>query len=1490
MLAHLLIALGLVAEAWAVDEAEWLFNVSTLPPRKRVATVEEALKTYSRKHCGLLLGALLSGDEEIKMLLPQIQRQLHLLVREEDAEYLAKRFDDVEGAELRDWLLDLLGFCGRKGFEELKKIYKHAKTKRERIGALRAMGNLMVPEAVGFLEKVKKRAKGFAEREACDFAEARLRWQTRQLKDEPRPRSSHPLVNLKRGAEKIKEALRQGGTLVLASQDIPRAEELLKELGVRAPTGGSITSSQHTKFWLEDFHPLVAYPFDFFYEDIRRRCFTAYSWSGWDRRQVAPLRLEEKPERAVVVIQEKVLGKGRVIFNGLAVRDVRMGAKLGIPERDPWEENLEWFHGDKEISRFLYLWEAREDFVSDHTPWGKPLWGGAIRVAIVTPNYNARDVVEFAQRLEMEYEHLPYKWAGKKGFAHGTQVGRLTPPSWEIIERVVRSRRDVIVLAGRAMPGVSGTQSWSSLPLSYREALLRLMRERGIGIMISGENGPLEKIPEEANRTRFRTLAGEITRVEWGKGRLACMARLSREPERYKVPGAFGRTMFLNAYDYWAQEVVKQIAWAGRREPPIDVLSVSVAPERTIELQVRNVSHNAAEGKLSVALRNLFGRVAGKVNSEVELDPGESRKLRLVLSELYAGFFLAEVQIRDKEGRSLGWGAFELRVPGEVEIVDLLFDKAVYKPGDEMVIKPVLKGKLRDGARGEVEVVDLYGRECGRWEGQVSSKNPMLRVKVKRPLWRYVYVRVWLRGTKLLTHFQKPWIVDVPPPTKDFPYSAWSEMMKIPNQIPATKLAGIDWLNADPETCLRNGLSVWLVGFGHIGLGHHAPMMNYQRNPNPLGPTFHQWRVNFIPQRLPELMRAGIRAIIDGDEESLGGEYGFHPASLHEFRKEMKVLYGSLEHLNEVWQTPFKSWSEVMPMLRRDVAGRESLAPMVELRMFMDTAYLHHIEFDRFVAESMGYEDVKLGLSTSYGGFADGWDIWKASKMLTCMIRQGTRNREKFYSWKRPDMVLGRWSGGYYPDHIPTGHFMPWHQLFHGSTVYATWSAAVGSDLCIWRADGSPRDGVGIAARELREIWTGPATMIRHSRRVDPLIGIHYSRASQMASAVDWKGAAWASGSNLENCLEMLGHQFRWISYEELELGFCDSWKGQCLFLPLSICLSDGEVEALKRFVSRGGVLVVDCDAGSRDGHGGPAGEGRLAGVLGSRWLPGPSYKGKLKLRLSVQGLPGEIEFTQSYKRIGVLTTGKAHGAIVFGAKKFPAWIVNKYGKGKAITLNFLPWKTKFSQEIIRAVLREAGVEYLVSVREKREEMEGVERIHFEDGPVRYTGLIYFVRVRGGWGPLRVSDEEARTEHEVEVRFPLKSHLYDVRSKRYIGETDRVELRLLPGQAHLFAHLPYRVKALKVTVPADSSVRGAAQLQFRVVPAVSVGAPHTVRIQIFDPTGRERPEYSRVLYLAEGKGGLDVPLAPNDPPGQWRVVATEAVSGIKAEKRWEVTR
>jgi hypothetical protein len=71
------------------------------------------------------------------------------------------------------------------------------------------------------------------------------------------------------------------------------------------------------------------------------------------------------------------------------------------------------------------------------------------------------------------------------------------------------------------------------------------------------------------------------------------------------------------------------------------------------------------------------------------------------------------------------------------------------------------------------------------------------------------------------------------------------------------------------------------------------------------------------------------------------------------------------------------------------------------------------------------------------------------------------------------------------------------------------------------------------------------------------------------------------------------------------------------------------------------------------------------------------------------------------------------------------------------------------------------------------------------------------------------------------------------------------------------------------------------------------GAPvdlSVVRVEVFDPAGKLARHYSGNVTVRDGRARFQIPFALNDAPGQWRLRARDAVSGLRAEQPVRVSR
>jgi len=76
-----------------------------------------------------------------------------------------------------------------------------------------------------------------------------------------------------------------------------------------------------------------------------------------------------------------------------------------------------------------------------------------------------------------------------------------------------------------------------------------------------------------------------------------------------------------------------------------------------------------------------------------------------------------------------------------------------------------------------------------------------------------------------------------------------------------------------------------------------------------------------------------------------------------------------------------------------------------------------------------------------------------------------------------------------------------------------------------------------------------------------------------------------------------------------------------------------------------------------------------------------------------------------------------------------------------------------------------------------------------------------------------------------------------------------------------------------------------AEIGFAVDSPAGTGVFH---VEVTDPAGKVAAQYSGNFFGAEGRGGIDIPFAVNDSPGNWEVRVRDLLTGNAARSTIEV--
>jgi len=446
--------------------------------------------------------------------------------------------------------------------------------------------------------------------------------------------------------------------------------------------------------------------------------------------------------------------------------------------------------------------------------------------------------------------------------------------------------------------------------------------------------------------------------------------------------------------------------------------------------------------------------------------------------------------------------------------------------------------------------------------------------------------------------------------------------------------------------------------------------------------------------------------------------------------------------------------------------------------------------------------------------------------------------------------------------------------LFHGFTAgaYIFWQYSIlNPDYRFCQSAESIR----AALEEIRD--GGIARLLRTAERDNDGLAIHYSFPSIHGSWIvdghttgpeegigEGAGPTYrkfeANRDGWVNLLKDLGFGFDFLARQQIEAGELVRRKFRALILPFSVAVTDRELRAIREFVEAGGVLIADGQAGVMDGRARWLEQGALDGLFGIR-RPAPARGEQLASSDPEKGL----------QAVAAKALAELGGS--------PAVLVSEHGAGKAVYLNFFlssyvedrrerregRWK-----ELVGRGLGWAGLKPAYRVLgEGGRPLDDFLLASYRQGSARYLGLLK-------------NDDVEVTAARFTVDLGGPWHVYDVRQKRYLGRAAAIRDTIRTAEPRLYALLPAPVAAVRLEAPAHARRGDKVSCRMRV--GGGQNQDWVILFRLYRPDGSLAHEYSDNLAARAGSASVEFRLALNDPPGRWRLAATEAVSGRRAER------
>ena len=1179
-------------------------------------------------------------------------------------------------------------------------------------------------------------------------------------------------------------------------------------------------------------------------------------------------------------------------------------------------------------------------------PWAKKLAGGPLRAVILCPRWCAYETMELARRLDLDVRHIYFDTRGLISdarswpYTFNTGVGPtgLGAASIRALGICMDPEVDLFLCAGVAGPAV---------PEGCRKAVLRHVRA-GRGLLLVGSGGwPKDLFALETPETAEAVLSALPWQQVPGyredeRGRIGTGAPLAAY--RYGQGRVLDLKVKLNTY---SSLVPRNDATEGLRGATDRCLALCA--KAALAATDYRPSHTIEFGNLDADGRSVGARVSpappAKSSLLVRIQDDLDRELlmhsfalpldgdRLPLPRLPAGRkCFIDVALRDGEARCIDFTSAVLpEIAGpSLERISLSPSTLVHEaavPRVELPAGGTLKCRAhvrsptphRDG-RVLWQVRDVSGRLLARAETSVPAQggDVAATLRLTKPVGVCHSLDVSLRsGDDELAFARQRFAVTMDYPYDDFTALMWSYAGGDPVLTETTRRCyemGADMMDLchmggysdagaarEYSVAARSGLRL----LPYVTRIAGSASSDHFRVPCLHDPTYLEKVCEHLTVTCRQASAYSPVAFTLGDENYLfrgDSECCHRPESVTAFQQWLKDKYRSIDALNRAWCTGHESFEAIVqPMLLTD-AGKQtaSFAPWIDHKRFMDTAFAQaHEQFAAVVRQQVP------GAKVGWDGFL-GY-TWRAGYDFTKLTANLELNQTYVRNWiqsalirsfKRPDALTGTWGNSVADDEAGWSAW-PWHSLFRGdSSVW--WWTSWGCYYIPFNPDLSLNDFGKWFFASVREVKAGPGKLLLHAKRQHSGIAVLYSQPDLFASAImkkinpdePYAGSPnfWRQHRGLLRGITDLGHQYRHLSYRDLEGGKLSSDEFRVAFLCLASCLSDNQVAALRRFVESGGTLVVDGRAGLLTGDGKIREARPLDEMLGVRSAAGlsavkettetgtTSFVGALSASDSLQIADCAVDVLEPSLRC---TIGTALGQL----SAAPLAVSSAFGKGRTVVLNvalgpIMDVRTQEGprplMELLSAVLRSASVRPPCQLtRDDGSAPICTERAVFADGDARYLATDQDLLLP------KLEPQPLR------VRLPRPEIVYDVRAGKRVGAGRLAEwsVTLSRGRPLLYALLPYEVRSVSARASAESKRGCELTLSAEVQTSTGTAGFHVVRLNVFAPAAREpHRQYSQNIACPRGRGAGTVPFALDDELGTWRLELRDVASGVVATK------
>jgi hypothetical protein len=1155
---------------------------------------------------------------------------------------------------------------------------------------------------------------------------------------------------------------------------------------------------------------------------------------------------------------------------------------------------------------------ADDNAPTDAPRWAKPYTRGRLN-ALFLLEWEQREVIELAKRLSLNYEIARTPERLQRELSRGFDVLLIGGFNWNKLPDEVRKSIAASVSNGMGLVFISGKR------INENSDLIKMIKERTADTSEITDKIPLKLL--DVLQKENTIVAGKI-----GKGRVLFIDYEERVrpfvaslvPIYRETPGGGADTFPESSreYEYAFGLLIKSVLWVADKMP-LEKISFEKLPVRDGNLTrfpvaYFNPSGNTYPWSTELRIRDSFNGIVHIDKHNIYLEPGKNVD-DFIIPQLPDGSYGAEVILYDNWGRSVDFGIDSFDVSSPVQMTAIETDNPSYKSGEDIECKMKIDSKEKMEAKIRVSLEDIYGWQLALSEKDLSLSPGENIISLKLPSGRTVNRTHFLVGDlfrdgKSLSR-RKGKIIIQSPFEDDFLLTSYSAPVK-----PSIEL-GMNCVFDRFETAAEFDLPYvpWYsprtmaVGFG-----------GGQKN---LTKNFIDWAdlkdrnkiADGVKKRTTEVevkYRPPAGMLIDEfrpDSETLAEAASSFEGHKKHFRKFLEGIYGTIGKLNLQWGTSYKGFDEISPWPREKVSariqefwknGHLDLSPSFDHKAYWEFLIADYIDFLNKTMRSI-YPDARLGLSGCNGSVENiCFDYWRLAGENKCrsfgMYSGYLRNVAG--SFKNKDGKIYYWSGY---DRTVSGEkklrMDLWQNLFEngdGIFYYAAkrYSPVLSPD---WRPYPS---GEWIKEESDVIVKGGVANLIKTSERMNDGIAILYSPRSLHAARLsdtigETSGEKLYSGeqASMLAVLKDIGFQPSYLSYAQVERGDLSTGKYKVLVLAYSQALSDKEADAINKYVKSGGTVISTIKPGVYDEHGKLRANPCLDEIFGVKQKNIPTYE---TVAISPDNKKELGDFTfdvvQGDPKMP-LTTGKAL-AFFSGEKSSACCIVNDFGKGKGILLNFstsdyrksaaggvggeIEMVKKAKSEIAegmrgfyRSLFAYIGLKPQITVTSTKDEIPLVlDIIRFQNNDTILVGIL------SGMDRKLILKSDIYTAR---VNLPGDYFVYDVIAGKFLGRCRTFEDEITDGRPKLYALLKEPISDIALSFTPVGTQHDAIEIKVDILSKISSSA----RISVKTPSGKTYLDKAIGVKYGSAKLGFAFPL--NAESGVWTVEAQDVISKKK---------